>query len=255
VVEVLGAPERRRLGTRRQAATDPGGAPAPAPVTTGRATVVDATGPLAGDAAARAWLRSAGEAEAAEALAVLGRVLHAHRIAAADPWAREAPLADAVAVRVGYATGEQAAEGRLAAGRPIELSASKRGRSRRRLLRPHEHMAAILAGRVEPLVCEELALRARADLSAGRMREAALSVGLALEAALTELAAETSQGRVAELGELREGVGRAAGAALGAVPSPAELEAVEHALERLEAALRARAAELGERPGGGMIGR
>jgi hypothetical protein len=244
VIEVLGAPERRRLGGRRGAPVEPDRAPSPSPVTTGRAGVVDAVAPLLDTAAARAWLRDAGEPEIAAALAVLNRVLHAHRVAAADAWAREVSLADALSLRVGYATGEQAAAGRLAEARELAAGPRRRRLPRRSALRPQEHMAAILGGRVDALASEELALRARADLESGRPREAALSVGLALEAALTELTAGTLADRVAELGELREPIGRAAGTALGAAPSPAELELVERALERLEAALRARAVEL-----------
>jgi hypothetical protein len=248
-VAVLGAPERRRLAGRRATALEPGAAAPVPPVTTGRATIIDAATPLPDAEGARAWLRGAGAQDVHASLAVLNRVLRAHRLASADPWAREVALGDALAVRVGYASGAQAAEGRLADARELAPAAARRRRrSRTSALRPQEHMAAVLAGRARSLACEELALRARADLDAGRPRLAALGIGLALEAALAELGDEPVGGdlatRIVELRELRDGAARAARAAIAGEPSAADVEAAAGALERLEAALRARAAAL-----------
>ena len=47
---------------------------------------------------------------------------------------------------------------------------------------PDERFAALLGAREQPLVAEELVLRARMDLDAGRPREAALQARVALEA-------------------------------------------------------------------------
>ena len=55
------------------------------------------------------------------------------------------------------------------------------------MLRPQERLAAILGGRDVALACEELALRARLDADAGRWREAAFQLRVALEAAIAEL--------------------------------------------------------------------
>ena len=52
---------------------------------------------------------------------------------------------------------------------------------------PEERYAAILGGRDRGLAGEELVLRARMDLDAGRVREAALQARVALEALLAEL--------------------------------------------------------------------
>ena len=52
---------------------------------------------------------------------------------------------------------------------------------------PEERFAALLGGHASPLAAEELVLRARADVDAGRMREAALQARVALEALLAEL--------------------------------------------------------------------
>ena len=85
-------------------------------------------------------------------------------------------------------------------------------------LRPHERLAALLGGRDVALACEELTLRARADLDAGRIREAALQLRVALEAAIAELEPWRDRGDMAQrletLREHRGAVGSAANAAL-----------------------------------------
>ena len=90
-------------------------------------------------------------------------------------------------------------------------------------------------------MCEELVLRARSDLDAGRPREAALQARIALEAALAELDRSPSE-RLADdlraLEESRDAVGRAANEALGAEPAVELQEAVAEVVERIETALR-----------------
>src|SRR3954454_631777 len=96
------------------------------------------------------------------------------------------------------------------------------------------------------LACEELVLRARADLDAGRRREAALQLDAALGAALAELAPWSGHAglasRLTELRELRDGVRAAALAASQGAVDDADAERVAHGARRLEAALRARTA-------------
>jgi hypothetical protein len=96
-------------------------------------------------------------------------------------------------------------------------------------------------------VCEELALRARVDLDHGRDREAALQVFVALDAALAELPSDPDAAalddRIAELRAQREPVAIAAQAALAGPLGAADLESVQFTLQRLEAALRARAVQ------------
>jgi hypothetical protein len=110
----------------------------------------------------------------------------------------------------------------------------------------------MLAGREVPLACEELTMRARSDLDAGRDREAALQLRVALEAAIAELARDSRAGvlakRVDDLREQRSAVGDAANAALAGDLDPPTVEAVAYTLGRVEAALRARAAEGGFAP-------
>ena len=127
----------------------------------------------------------------------------------------------AVAVRLGYGYGDEIAAGRFTAAREVDVWASGASRRRRRQedLRPQERVAAVLGGRERVDACETLLLRARADLDAGRDREAALQLRVGLEALLVEL-----QGAVADPGhdedmatlQSRRGeAGEAANAALG----------------------------------------
>jgi hypothetical protein len=245
VLRTLGAPQRRLLTSRRPRAAAP--EPPPEPVTTSRATVID-TKQLSAAEAER-WLEGLGEEERdrelADALRVLNRALHAHRLAAADAWINDVSRDQALVVRLGHGSGDQVADGRWA--QAIDIPTDRRRRQRRlAALRPQERVAAFLGGRDAPLACEELTLRARLDLDAGRAREAALQLRVALEAGLVELDnpphGASMPGRLAELREARAAVGAAANAAVaGELPDELSAE-VENVLGRLEAALRARAA-------------
>jgi hypothetical protein len=250
VVTPLGAVRARvagrgggRLRRRRPRPIAPEPAVSDVPVT--RVTLV-AAAPFPTAAEAERWLRGAdGDAEAQEAFAVLARVLHAHRVAAADPAVREPSRDQALVVRIGLGEGEQVAEGRWE--RAIELAPPPRERSgRAAALRPQERLAALLGGRDAALACEELTLRARADLDAARHREAAFELRVALEAALAELEPWSGRGDLAErlraLRAERRAVADAAGAALGGGLSEDQVADVERVVARLEAALRARTA-------------
>jgi hypothetical protein len=236
VTTTLGAPQRRLLGGRRPA---PASAE-PEPVATARATLVAAS-PFSDERAAADWLKAAGEDEIAEAIAVLNRVLHLQRTAAADPAVREVAREQALVSRVGYGEGEEVAHGRWTEATTFPVPRTPRKR-RAAALRPQERLAALLGGRDAPLAAEELALRARIDLDAGRRREAALQLRIALEAGLAELEPwrDSLGERLAELREARGAVAGAANAALQGGIDDDTLEEVERVLGRLEAALRAR---------------
>ncbi len=246
VLATLGAPERRLLRGRRAR-----GAPAepdPTPVATARATVIAAE-PFAHDGAAQRWLAAIdARPEVLRALAVLNRALAAHRVASADPHVREAELEQALALRLGYGAGDEVARGLWTQARELPLTGSGHGRSRRpAALRPQERFAALLGGRDRALACEELTLRARSDLDALRTREGALSLGLALRTALAELPrsspAPDLANRVQELSAHEPEVARLARTALRDPVSPEDsVKVLVPALERLEAALRARSA-------------
>jgi hypothetical protein len=238
VLATQGAPRRRRLARRR---TRRATSPDPAPVTTSRATVINAA-PLPSVDEARRWLGRIDAADAGHgALEVLNGVLFAHRIATADGALHEVSVGQALVVRAGWGEGEQVAEGRW--GDAAELLVPERRRRRTAVLRPQERLAVLLGGRGRALLTEELALRTRLDLDHGRERHAALELRHAYAAAMLELMQEGGVGlraRMAELEQLRPGVEAAAQAVLGGgAPAGGELA---HALGRLEAALRARTA-------------
>jgi hypothetical protein len=237
--------------------------PEPEPVETARVTIVDPV-PLSAERQAQAWLDGVdAEREAAAAVGVLNRILHFYRLTAADPHVSEVSAAQALVIRLGWGEGEQVADGRWLHARELAPEAAGRAgppggrlagrRSARQASLGHElRFAAMLGGRTTALVCEELALRARLDLDQGRLRHAAIELDRAMAGAARELAGENRQDlaiRIAELEKLHEGVGEQASRALSpdsaGAPSEPDAEILGHALGRLEAALRARAARHG----------
>ncbi len=251
VLETVGtpgpAPKRRRRGRDLDAASPPTTLPL------ARVTVVRAHAPFdSADDAAR-WLErmsgSGDEVDAllAEAIDLLNRALHAHATASADPRAVELSPEGAVKARIGYGSGEQVAAGRFAAAEEIDVRAT--GQSRRRRvrvedLRPQERTAAVLGGRARIDACETLILRARADLDAGRDREAALQLRVGLEALLAELSGavrDPGHDRDMEaLHERRGEAGKAANAALNDELDDSERSNVRELLEICERVLRRR---------------
>jgi hypothetical protein len=242
-LKTLGAPERRMIGSKRVRKVAEA---EPEPVPTARVTLIAAE-PFASTLEAEAWLaalkrdRDALVEEARLGTAELNRMLRAHRAAAADPWsAVEVSPSHALVVRVGYGVGDLVAEGRFDDALELprtEVDALSRGR-RGDTIGPGERLAAILSGRDELMACEELVLRARADLDAHRPREAALQARIALEAVLAEL----PSGLDPELANCRAEIGDAANAALKGDPPEHLHHAVAHAVERMERALRRRPA-------------
>jgi hypothetical protein len=243
VLGTMGAERRGRL--RRRAHTRPTDRQ-PAPVPVARATVVDPV-PLSTEAQGRAWLGDLDpELEASKAVGALNRMLFAHRIATATPHVHEVDPGQAVIVRAGFGEGEQVADGLWRDARELVLSHTRSGR-RASVLRPQERLAVLLSGRGEALLCEELTLRARLDLDGGRLALAAIELERAYMAALGELPAEERadlRERIEELRTLADGVEQAARATTPTDRGAQEIDetTVRHALERLEATLRARTA-------------
>jgi hypothetical protein len=247
VLRTLGAPERRLLPMGRRSRHAPL-EPPPVPVPTSRATLVDAAALGSREAAERRLREIDLDALVEAAIARLNRVLHAHRVAVADPYAREVAREQALVVRVGYGDGEHVADGRWDRARELPAAAGRRGgRHGSAALRPQERLAAVLAGRDAVLACEELVLRVRLDVDAGRLREAALQLGVAFQAALAELEPWREQpalaARLPELRASSDDVAAAAGAALRGGLDDEHVETVRAVLARVEAALRARTAE------------
>ena len=235
------APARRR---RRPRAAERDAGPDPVPVT--RFTSVRAE-PFASGDEARRWLRAIGddaegrEAEIGAGLEVVNRALHARSLAAADPGGVQVNRSLPLVVRIGYGTGDEVAAGRWTEA--IEVPPDRRRTRRVDALRPGERAAAILGARERPLVCETLILRARADLDAGRDREAAIELRGAVETMLTELGDEAPEDQRADLEALREcsaGVAAIADSALRSAPGKEERAELAEALAIGERILRRR---------------
>jgi len=238
VLSTLGAPQRRLLGRRRGRRLTTAEIE---PVATTRATVVNAEA-FADRRAAEAWLarvrKGADEADAEtrQALQIINRALLAHRSARADPYTWDVAAESALVVRLGFGSGDAVAEGRYADACEVPR---ERRHTKRSMEAPEERFAALLGAREAVLACEDLVLRARADLDAGRVRQAALQARVALESLLAELGADVPGARREGLFAARDPVGAAANEALRGEPTPEAATALGEAVERMEAALRA----------------
>jgi hypothetical protein len=250
VLQMLGAPAAS--GRRRRRRNAPAEAE-PATLTLTRATAIRAFAPFQDEEAAARWLDEVCEAEdtvavlAEEGIALLNRALHAQAVTAADSRARIdlSPTA-AERVLIGYGSGEETADGRFSDARQVDVTpkAGSRRRQREEDLRPQERVAAVLRGRERLDASETLLLRARADLDAGREREAALQLRVGLEALLAELkdalADPGHEKDMATLQERRGEAGNAANAALQGALSEEQRRQVEELLGISERVLRRR---------------
>lgn len=192
VLETLSAPPSPSRRRRRT----PDGETVRAPeVPLARATAVRAWEPFESREGAACWLedtvltRESVDKVIGEGIRLLNHALHACAVTDVDPHFQEVTAERALAVRLGYGSGEEVSAGRFSVARDIELqqrAASRRAR-RDEELRPQEGIAAVLAGRSRPDVCETLLLRVRAEVDGDRLREAALQLPAALRALLAEL--------------------------------------------------------------------
>jgi hypothetical protein len=249
---------RRRRGRAQEASSEEG--PPEVPVT--RLTVIR-SGPLGERRDAEVWLADLrGAVERCdelldEALAIVNRALHAHRLATQDPHGGGVSAAAALARRIGFGSGDELADGRWSEA--IEVPAPAGRRARAEALRPQERLAAVLGDREDADACETLLLRARADLDDGRTREATLQLRVGLEALLAEVepstappeakgtardvAAEQAASQEADLAALKERrriTGEAANDAVrGALP-PTQADEVAETLRLCERVLRRR---------------
>ena len=208
----------RLLGRLTAGARERDASAEPARVSTTRVTVIDPVS-LSAEQQAQAWLDGLDrDRDVQAAVAVVNRVVQMHRIASADAYMREVSAAQALVIRAGWGEGEQVAYGQWLHARELrQQTGPRRRRNRAWALRPQERLAALMSGRSRALMCEELVLRARLDLDQARPRHAAVGLDHALGAAVAELAAEQRQDlalRLAELEQLRAGVGEQASRAL-----------------------------------------
>ncbi len=250
VLETLGAPPPPRRRRRRSRESEVGAELASLPLA--RATVVRAFDSFDDEGEAQRWLETATAGEEAidasveEALAALNRALHAHGVASGDPYVQTLSASRAVSARLGYGSGEQVASGEFSIAHEVDPGAGATSRRQQRAeeLRPQERVAAVLGGRERLDACETLILRARADLDAGRNREAALQLRVGFEALLIELKdALTDPGHTEDMATLearRQEVGGLANSALRNDLNPEQLQSLTDLLLLCERVLRRR---------------
>lgn len=250
VLQTVGAPPAAGRRRRRPRRVDADAGPATLALT--RATAIRAFAPFADEGDAARWLDEACEAEDTvdvlvdEGLGLLNRALHAQAVAAASPRAKS-ELAAEVAERilVGYGSGDEVAASRFRDARAVDAAPrASRRRQREEELRPQERVAAVLGGREQLDACETLLLRARADLDAGRDREAALQLRVGLEALLVELRGALSDPNheedIGTLNQRKAEAGEAANAALNGELNGGQRAQVEDLLKTCERILRRR---------------
>jgi hypothetical protein len=135
-----------------------------------RATVTSGRD-LGGRSEAAAWLESTVREPAEEvrsATRLVNRALNALRAGARDPLVQEIGATRALAIRIGYGTGDQLADGQWTEAR--ELAPPKR--SRLEGVDPQTRVAGVLGGRDQVHPAETLLQRARLDEQQGRLTEA-----------------------------------------------------------------------------------
>jgi hypothetical protein len=239
VLGTLGAAQRRFMRRGKPVSVEDASSPAAVPVA--RATLIHAE-PLASAEEGARWLErlrrdpAALDAEVDDAARELNSVLRAHRAAAADPYVREVSRSIANVVRVGFGSGDQVADGHFAEAYELPADTDARRGRAAEAMAPLERLAAVLSGTEDVGVSEELVLRARLDLDAGRTREAALQARIALEALLAECAGSAED--VGALSGHRKAVGDAANAALQGEVDDALAAAVGEAVTEMRRVLR-----------------
>jgi hypothetical protein len=247
VVTLFGAPlaPRRMARKPRPRQADPdAGAPE---VPLSRLTVISPD-ELGDAAAAAAWLEATtADADVldgliAAAVTVVNRAVYAHRAAAQDASGGDLSRGRAIRLRVGFGTGERLVDGKFNDAVEVPPETERR-RRRTETLAPQERVAAVLGGHESLPACEAMLLRARADLDAGRSREAALQLRAGLEALVAEVTADGDAGQerdLAAVAERRPAVSAAADEAIAGNLSPDRAADVEAALEIGERILRRR---------------
>jgi hypothetical protein len=201
IVQVLGGSRPARRRRRRPRPVDP---EPPGEVPVSRVTVTG-TEELDGQERASAWLEAVAGDAARRAAAVrsatlvINRALHALRAGAADPLVADVAATRALAIRIGYGSGEELAEGRWTEAR--ELPPPKRRRYEE--MDPQSRVAGVLAGRDRVHPAETMLLRARLDAELGREEEARHGLAAAEEALDREAGPREEQIRKA-LAALRE---------------------------------------------------
>ena len=250
VIETLGAPPPARRRRKRPKDAEVGEPPAELPVA--RATVVLAFAEFEDEQAAEVWLsQTTASEEAIDQLVEWGidelnQALHTQSVASGDPYPQTVTPARATVIRIGVGSGEALADGAFTSAHQVDpgLGPASRRRQRDEELRPQQRLAAVLGNREQLNACETLLLRGRADLDAGRNREAALQLRVGLEALLVELKGALSDPGhdedMATLESSRHKVGELANAALQGNLNATQLQALRGTQAVCERVLRRR---------------
>jgi hypothetical protein len=158
-----------------------------------------------------------------------------------DPYVNEIASHRAVAMRIGYGTGDELVEGGWSDA--VELPRREPRRRRVESLQPQERLAAALGGKQGVDACETLLLRARLDLDQGRPREAALQLRIGLEALRAELPGRAGRDQEEDLALIeasRPAIGKAANRALRGELRDADISQLTETLRVCERVLRRR---------------
>jgi len=249
VIEMLGAPAPSRRRRRRPREANSRVLPATVPLA--RITVIRASHSFVAEEEAQRWLNDVLEDEnsfdvlVAESTAVVSHALHVNAVVSENPPPPPTSPEHATAVRIGFGSGEQVADGEWIRASVVDMGpARSRRQQRTQELRPQERIAAVLGGREQLDACETLLLRARADLDAGRSREAALQLRIALNALLVELPDTVDDPGhsedMATLESRRDEATAAADSAIQGDLSATQLTSVAEVLELCERVLRRR---------------
>jgi hypothetical protein len=250
VIETLGAPPPARRRRKRPRDAEVGEPPPELPV--GRATVVLAFNEFESEQTAETWLSQTTASEEAidelveQGIAELNQALHTQSVASGDPYPQTVTPARAVVIRIGVGSGEALADGAFTSAHRVDpgLGPISRRRQRDEELRPQQRLAAVLGDREQLDACETLLLRARADLDAGRNREASLQLRVGLEALLVELKGALNDDRhredLAILESRRSEAGELANGALRGDLVAEQLQALTELLSTSERVLRRR---------------
>jgi hypothetical protein len=250
VIETLGAPPPARRRRKRPKDAEIGEPPLELPVA--RATVVLAFNEFEDEKAADAWLQETTATEDSidrlveQGIDELNQALHTQAVASGDPYPQTVTPARATTIRIGFGGGEALVDGAFTSAHQVDpgLGPTSRRRQRDEELRPQQRLAAVLGGREQLDACETLLLRARADLDAGRNREAALQLRVGLEALLVELKGSLSdpghEEDMATLESSRRKVGELANTALQGNLNATQLQALQDTQAICERVLRRR---------------
>ena len=198
IVEELGAPRPRRRAGRRSKSVEPGD-PGQTPVTRVTVTGDRLEDPAEGAAWLKRMMGGEGADEVRTATRIVNRALDALRAAARDPLVQDIGASKALAVRLGYGTGDELADGSWTEAK--ELARPRQGRLDD--VDPTSRVAAVLAGRDEVHPAETLMLRARLDAQQGRRAEAVYGLRAA-RAALEEQPSDRRKQLMEELAAIEE---------------------------------------------------